>query len=600
MFDEETEQMHLGMSGHAPKHLVAALLAFAISIGFHAVALQYFPDLSINVIGPPSDDRSYKTFELTPEDHNTIPDRKKPDALSDPDLEILADLSEEIAKFESTVEALLPLPDIKTEQRLLEGESPPTTAPEAPELTTEWEARQDIVMIDKKLFEDHIPVIERSFVPNIPRIDKQLDITLPTTAPSRQEMAAALENTAPRLTNIRTAELGALIGPSINPLDTIAVPDGDLLGDPKENEVDLVDEPPEEVVKEVKAMENLLGFQISQFTSPADPGYVYFKVEITRAGAEALPVLPKDVVFLQDCSESMTSYKLAQCKKGLLRAIKTLGPDDRFNVLGFRDSVESCFPNLTANSASTRARAKWFVEGLKARGKTDVNASLGVLLDHMDPRQDRPLIAVLVTDGRPTMGLVDSSEIIEAFTRRNKRTAAMFAVGGGRRANKYLLDLVSYRNRGDSLVVRDRDGIPAALGALATQLSRPVLQHLEYRFSGIDNAEVYPRALTDLYLDRPLVLYGRAPRGIEPIAFQILGSGTKTYDFIHKFSLAESQADVDAIRYEWAEQKMFDLIGEYSAKRDAAILEEMKSLSLQYGVNVPYAYDLNAPIRPVP
>jgi secreted protein with Ig-like and vWFA domain len=41
------------------------------------------------------------------------------------------------------------------------------------------------------------------------------------------------------------------------------------------------------------------------------------------------------------------------------------------------------------------------------------------------------LIAILLTDGRPTAGTVDSSDIIEHFTAQTKVEYPVFSVGAG-------------------------------------------------------------------------------------------------------------------------------------------------------------------------
>ncbi|NIP98520.1 MAG: VWA domain-containing protein, partial [Akkermansiaceae bacterium] len=104
----------------------------------------------------------------------------------------------------------------------------------------------------------------------------------------------------------------------------------------------------------------------------------------------------------------------------------------------------------------------WFIRNMTARGKTDVFTSLQSVAA-MERTQGRPVIAVLVTDGRPTMGMVDSSDIIEEFTRVNDGGVSVFGFGGGRRVNRYLLDFLSYKNRGDSELVRELGDIPEGL-----------------------------------------------------------------------------------------------------------------------------------------
>jgi Ca-activated chloride channel homolog len=103
-------------------------------------------------------------------------------------------------------------------------------------------------------------------------------------------------------------------------------------------------------------------------TDPLNAAVRYFKIEISRAGIEALPVLPKSLVFMLDSSESMTTAKLRRFCQGVEKAIDLLNPGDTFNIITFRDSVSSCFPDLAPANSTYKARARAFLQNLTARG----------------------------------------------------------------------------------------------------------------------------------------------------------------------------------------------------------------------------------------
>ena len=98
------------------------------------------------------------------------------------------------------------------------------------------------------------------------------------------------------------------------------------------------------------------------------------------------------------------------------------------------------------------------------------------------------MIAVLMTDGRPTMGTVDSSDIIARFSRANDGGVSVFTVGAGDRVNSFLLDLLGHNNRGGSWLMPLREQIPDTVKRAARELSRPVLANLNYRFSADSGA----------------------------------------------------------------------------------------------------------------
>ena len=339
-------------------------------------------------------------------------------------------------------------------------------------------------------------------------------------------------------------------------------------------------------------VEGLLRLSLAVDTEPDEPGHTYFRIAIERRDAAAMPVMPKDVLLIQDCSESMTQRKLDACKEGLRAFVKRLGPEDRFDIMTFRDRTARCFGYLREATPQAKARAVFFIEAMEARGKTDVYASLRDLMT-VERSEDRPLLALLITDGRPTAGLVDSSDIIEQFTRTNLGEVSVFALGGGRQANRFLLDLLSYRNRGDSEVVESRRDLAPALDDLGSQLARPVMIDLRYRFSGVEDGELFPRTLTHLYLDRPLVLYGRYQGDTPRAAFQIVGtSADGKKDIVFDLDWDQARPGTEEIRKRWASHQVYDLIGRYVETGQDAVLDRAHAVADRFGLAVPYGRDV--------
>jgi hypothetical protein len=202
------------------------------------------------------------------------------------------------------------------------------------------------------------------------------------------------------------------------------------------------------------------------------------------------------------------------------------------------------------------------------------------------------MIAVLMTDGRPTMGTVDSSDIIARFSKANKGRVSMFTVGAGERVNTFLLDLLGHNNRGGSWIMPLREQIPDTVKRAARELSRPVLANLDYRFSADSTAEVYPGTLTHLYLDRPLRLVGRCPMGQETAVLQIIGeSGPQKRDMVFALDLTEAEDGGEGLRREWVAQKIYKLINDHMVSGREDTLQEIQELSIRHNVPLPYGLD---------
>lgn len=568
------------------RHVPAALAAVLVSLGAHWAAWQRAPLLPIGTLARVQDEQRFPSIRLnevqpTPREPLQRPARFQPE---DPGRR--ADLAEETADWADQVRgALPPSPDLSGVK--LAGESAALTEPAAPPARELWEPRQEILQVEEKLYAEEISALPRRLSPAVPRVARAPDITAP--APADWAASAASAGTASVESGGAGAWLRQLPDASLAPAAELP-PDSSASAAIAEEYAAMDEKLPE--VTELKPVEQMLAIEVRTWQPPDEPDAGYFELRVRREGETLLSVLPKDVLLIQDCSESMTQAKLNACKEGLQRWIAQFDPADRFDLLSFRDTTERLFGAWTPLTTVNRSIAAGYIERLVARGRTDVYASLEQVLA-LEKESSRPVIAVLVTDGRPTMGMVDSSDIIEAFTRASAGSVSMFCVGGGARVNRFLLDLLGYKNRGDALVVEDSRNIPDAVQELARQVSRPVLTDLTYRFSGIPDEDIFPRTLTHLYLDRPLVVYGRYPAGTPRVVFQIVGQARgQRADLVFEWDWTQVQPGDESLRTTWAWQRIYHLIGEHVRKPSQQTLNEIHALANRYGLIVPYGTDI--------
>jgi hypothetical protein len=485
-----------------------------------------------------------------------------------------------------------PLPSGALEQS---AGAPPT--PNAPRAES-WSPREEILKVEDRLVREEIPDRPRRLIPDVNRIKGAADVTLPMEAPHKV-------GTGTELSDAARQSVAEARPPSVKAADTqwerleelLKSAPGPVLGSGAAEAggrrapetVALLPPPSGEPLKPI---EGLLKATLSVYSPKTDPDYLYAKVDIKRAGADAMPVLPKDILFIQDCSASITEQRLAFCREGLLRCLAQLPPRDRFNVVEFRDTPRRCFADWAPAHAANLEAGRTFVRAMESRGNTDIYASLRELLS-MDRKPVRPVVVILISDGLPTAGMRDSAEIIAAFTRENSGSVSVFALATFDQANLYLLDMLSYMNRGDSVAARrGRWSIPDVMDGQVVGVSRPVLSDMHFRFSS-PGAEMVPSLTPNLYLDRSLVLYGRFPKKADRVVFQVVGrSGEQGCDMVFDLKMAEAAAGDAAIREEWAWHKVYGLIGEHTRTRDPALIREIQRVSASYGLQVPYADEL--------
>jgi hypothetical protein len=272
-----------------------------------------------------------------------------------------------------------------------------------------------------------------------------------------------------------------------------------------------------------------------------------------------------------------------------------MNPQDRFTVLAFRDSVFYAFPEWQTITPDSIKKATSFIEGLRSFGSTDVLASLRSLMTlPRDPA--RPMIAMLVSDGKPTAGMTQSSGIIAAFSQLNRGMVSVYSFGTHRSANAYLLDMLTYCNRGDSTIIQgNRWDIPDNMSAVYLGFRNPILSDASIIFDATSNSEVYPRRTANLYLDRPLEVFGKCQATEKEVVFQIRGlAGDKGYDSIFRLPLATATQGNSELKTRWASQKMFYLASLYARDSEdrLRLIQSIQALSKTYNIAPLYPSDI--------
>lgn len=574
------------------RHFGAAVVALLLSAALHALFIAKVESLPLRAL--PSSDRMHRFVPIEMTDVRTEPppveqnvDRRP---LDSPEVSMPVGI-EDLAAWEVSREReppSLPLP--------------PPAEPLIPDATKadsrEVVARQDVVAIDEAVHRDEVSALPRKWLDaDIPRIDQAPDIQLPVNidlqsglggrfdavaAPSWRE---ALAEGTPDWSGWMNARAARSLPPESAPVLSAVSSEHDPLAERPED------------VSQLKPMEGLLTVRVESYEGPAPDDHLYFALHIEPTERLAMAVQPRDILFVQDSSESMTPQKMDECRRGLKRWLDFMNPGDRFEVLAFSDVARPCFNRWQEYDEASRGEAFRFIERLRAEGNTDVFSSLQAALARpIEP--GRSLVLVLVTDGRPTVGVTGSSDIIQAITRDNQGRVSIYSVGGGKKVNSFFLDLLSYRNRGDAIVVRGEEEIPRAMEIRAGEVRRPVLTDLSHSFSLVDSAEIFPKQLTHLFLDRPLVIHGRLPAGVDKIAFQVVGrAGSAWHDFLFVIERDQFGAGNASLRNQWSWQKAYHMIGEYLEGPSDERLEEIRSFSEQQGLVVPYGFSRAVPRR---
>lgn len=340
---------------------------------------------------------------------------------------------------------------------------------------------------------------------------------------------------------------------------------------------------------EFEAIDTRLSLALTAYETEKDPHFTYFRLAIVRRPESTLPIMGKDVIFIQDISGSIGSKRLARSKEAMKAALyRTLRVGDRFNIFAFRDVTLTPSGQWMTFNPETHQKATTFVDSLRARGNTDLFLLLQDLLTlQRDPK--RPLVAIVVTDGEATVGVTETTQIIGEFTRMNQGRISVYTFGI-KQSDPYFLDMLCYANRGENTSASGNvKAIDAELAPVYDAIRNPVMKDLSIVFATQSGGEIHPKKLTNLYADKALMIYGRVPRGVKELTCQLKGqSAEEAYDAVFSFTLANAKVSEQNLRKAWAERAMFDLLAEYAENPSAALLKRISVFSQTYGVPNPY------------
>lgn len=335
-------------------------------------------------------------------------------------------------------------------------------------------------------------------------------------------------------------------------------------------------------------LEGYLVYALSTYEDP-DDGQKYYEISIrTGRGASQLKGMPKEIVFLIDCSLSIQPERLEQFKKGLHYSLKHLNPGDLFNIIAFKEKMIWFSPQSIEPSDATIHEALRFVKQLTAGEGTDTYNALYESIKV--PKTITPSYIMLFSDGRPTYGVTNSRKIINEISKINTGKRPIFAFSGGMRVNRYFLDFISYKNRGWTEYASRTHMIGKNVARMYEKIKDPLFLNLRYRISGLDGSRMFPKTLSDFYRNAEFKLYGKYTNE-DKFSLQLLGdTQTETNEFIIAGSLKDVFKGDETIARNWAFNKIYYLIGLLEAGVvNEEIIKEIDTLCEKFDITTPYS-----------
>jgi len=315
----------------------------------------------------------------------------------------------------------------------------------------------------------------------------------------------------------------------------------------------------------------------TSLTTFNDGESVYAQLMLAPPLADAISPQAREVVLIIDTSGSMEGASLTQAKAALTHALKSLGPDDFFNLLQFSSSTEQLFDQSVPVTQTSLYVAQNFITGLDANGGTDMAPALQKALAMPEiPQLMRQV--VFITDGA-----VGNETALLQMVAQGLGNSRMFTVAIGHAPNSWFMRKTAEIGRGSYVHIAKPEEVEEQMSALWGRIQLPALTNICVNWG--DSAESYPEIVPDLYAGEPLWLLARLPS--DPTMVGLCGdlNGLDWNMDINGWDAAAAGPGGDNLAKLWARKKIEALEDSLMFGADPELTQlEITGLALDYGL----------------
>ena len=305
-----------------------------------------------------------------------------------------------------------------------------------------------------------------------------------------------------------------------------------------------------------------------------DEGYFTLMV-IPPKDSTGVPRQTMEMVFVVDCSGSMSGRPLQQAKDAISVALDRLGPDDTLQIIRFADSASQFGAAPALATEQNLAKARQYLAALSADGGTEMINGIKAALDFPhDPSRFR--FVTFMTDGY----IGNETDILAAVHDRIG-ASRIFSFGVGNSVNRYLMERMAEAGRGVVAYLGLNDSARTVMDDFFARVSHPALTDVEVEWGGMAVTDVYPSKLPDLFVGRPLVVTGKFTGDRK--AVRVLGSSGGERRMVMTSEDVDGAAG-ESLAKVWARLRIADLANRQSWAGDpyGELRDAIRNTALQY------------------
>lgn len=289
-------------------------------------------------------------------------------------------------------------------------------------------------------------------------------------------------------------------------------------------------------------------------------GFFSLLLEPPQAPAET-DIMPREMVFVLDCSGSMSGLPIETSKTFMRIALRRLRSTDSFRIIRFSDAAtEFSAQPLPATPGNIQAGLH-YIDALNGEGGTEMSAGIRQALALPVPAGSLRIVTFL------TDGYIGNEAEILALISTHLGNARLYAFGAGAGVNRYLLSEMGRVGRGFTRYMDPAEDQEKVAGELAERLQSPVLTDIQIDWGGLDVSELSPGPLPDLFAGQSLRIQGRYGR---PGRYEVKVRGRvqgRPATLPLQIELPETSTQGEAVPILWARSLIGDLMHQLTTGR---------------------------------
>lgn len=317
----------------------------------------------------------------------------------------------------------------------------------------------------------------------------------------------------------------------------------------------------------------------AMMTHQDDHGQYFTMMLYPPAELKQVQRSPMEMVFVLDCSGSMSGRPIEQARAAIAHALQSLTPRDTFQIINFSSTASQLGTAPVIATPQNIQQGLTYLNSLNGQGGTEMIQGLKAALDFPHD-EGRFRLVSFMTDGY----IGNDHDILNALSAK-LGDSRIFSFGVGQSPNRFLMDRMALIGRGAVAYLSLNDNPVEIMNRFNERISHPAMTDLSIDWGTMNVTDVYPQILPDLIVGRPVVVTGKftGETGVVKVGGR---QGMQPTSFAVAVDSSDAAKEHRGIASVWARLKIMDLMTHFSRTPDRAaeLRQTVTQTALEYSL----------------